>query len=115
MIVQVQMLAFMDGEFRAVVIPDDIAEGLDTQQLLERVFYYGQNDIQPAARRCSVSVGDVALLPNKCKVCGHVSPNLAYWLVRPLGWVELTPTEYADYISMPRRNRDFSHYVRPVG
>ncbi len=63
MTIQVEMLAFGDGQLRTVEIPDAEAAGCDTEGLLELVFYYGQNDFQPRPMP-SVSVGDVARLPD---------------------------------------------------
>ena len=59
MIVNVLMLAHMDGEIRQVNVPDD--EWNDSPSPLDLVFYYGQNDVQPVPDRCSVSMGDVIL------------------------------------------------------
>jgi len=55
---------------RIVDLPNQQAEDListglpgDTSALLEMIFMYGQNDFQPQRIR-SVSVGDVAVLPD---------------------------------------------------
>jgi hypothetical protein len=57
MIFEVEMNAFMDGKIREVNVPDQELAPNDHIQNLEKVFYYGQNDFQPVADRCSVSVG----------------------------------------------------------
>ena len=73
--IEVEMQAFGGGRIRTVVIP--IAEGvgqttesplwrdLTTDQKLDHIFYYGQNDFQPVANHCSVSVGDIIRLGGK--------------------------------------------------
>jgi hypothetical protein len=73
--IEVEMQAFGGGRIRTVVIP--VAEGvgqttespfwrdLTTDQKLDHIFYYGQNDFQPVANHCSVSVGDVIRLKRK--------------------------------------------------
>lgn len=52
--VRVFLLAFKPGTVRTVRIPDTTPES----QLLETVFYYGQNDVQPQPMP-SVSMGDI--------------------------------------------------------
>jgi len=73
--VEVEMEAFSGGRIRTVVIP--VAGGvgqttespfwrdLTTEQKLDHIFYYGQNDFQPVANHCSVSVGDIIRLEGK--------------------------------------------------
>jgi hypothetical protein len=73
--IEVEMTAFGRGRIRTVVIP--VAEGvgqttespfwrdLTTDQKLDHIFYYGQNDFQPVANHCSVSVGDIIRLEDK--------------------------------------------------
>jgi hypothetical protein len=73
--IEVEMQAFDGGRLRTVVIP--VAEGvgqttespfwrdLTTDQKLDHIFYYGQNDFQPVANHCSVSVGDIIRLEGK--------------------------------------------------
>jgi hypothetical protein len=73
--IEVEMQAFGDAKIRTVVIP--AAEGvgqttesrfwrdLTTHQKLDHIFYYGQNDFQPVANHCSVSVGDIIRLDGK--------------------------------------------------
>jgi hypothetical protein len=57
MIVEVEMLAFGNGEIRQVDIPDEkVSDNVD--DMLELAFHYGQNDFQPK-NYPSVSVGDV--------------------------------------------------------
>lgn len=102
MLVNVMLLGYGEGQLRPVNIPDEEKpEGMDTLQLLERVFYWGQNDFQPLPDRYSVSVGDVALL------------NGQFWVVRPMGWAELTPAEFQAYLTMEQRDRVWSQYARP--
>ena len=47
---------------RTITVPSEEASD-DPNQLLESVFYYGQNDFQPQPVR-SLSVGDVVKLPD---------------------------------------------------
>jgi len=73
--IEVEMQAFGGGRIRTVVIP--IAEGvgqatespfwrdLTKDQKLDHIFFYGQNDFQPVANHCSVSVGDIIRLEGK--------------------------------------------------
>ena len=73
--IEVEMQAFGGGRIRTVVIP--VAEGvgqttespfwrdLTTDQKLDHIFYYGQDDFQPVANHCSVSVGDILRLQGK--------------------------------------------------
>jgi hypothetical protein len=73
--IEVEMRPFGGGKIRTVVIP--VAEGvgetsespfwrdLTADQELEHIFHYGQNDFQPVANHCSVSVGDIIRLEGK--------------------------------------------------
>ena len=62
--VTVELWAFQDGIERVVEIPDERAEAAYDAALLNLVYHYGQNDVQPVADRCSVSMGDVIVLPD---------------------------------------------------
>lgn len=99
----VMLLAFGEGQLRPVNVPDEVIAGRekDTAFVLEKVFYFGQNDFQPLPDRYSVSVGDVALL------------NGQFWVVRPMGWAELTPAEFQAYLGMEQQDRAWSQYARP--
>jgi hypothetical protein len=55
--VEVEMVAFMEGQIRPVDIPAHDLTG-DPVLDLSAVYHYGQNDIQPK-QFCSVSVGDI--------------------------------------------------------
>jgi hypothetical protein len=73
--IEVETQAFGDAKHRTVVIP--VAGGvgqttespfwrdLTTDQKLDHIFYYGQNDFQPVANDRSVSVGDIIRLEGK--------------------------------------------------
>ena len=64
MFVRVYMFAFDNGKIRNVFIPDEALPGNDTE-LLELVFYYGQNDFAVGPEKnttCSLSVDDVVEL-----------------------------------------------------
>jgi len=71
------MLGFMNGEIRTVNVPDEECKG-DTSETLERIFYWGQNDFQSIADRCSVSVGDIVDYFGK------------YYLIKITGWKEIS-------------------------
>jgi hypothetical protein len=64
---EVEMLAFGDGQIRKVTIPEDEpaydAFNTTTEDVLDLVFKWGQNDFQPQ-RMPSVSVGDVIRIPD---------------------------------------------------
>jgi hypothetical protein len=101
MIVTVRLLAFREGDLRSVQIPDALdrvkhvgpdAEAGKINFILERVFFYGQNDHQPQELP-SVSMGDVAELWGKHYLC-------CSW-----GWKELSEQEYQDYLKLTREQR----------
>ena len=101
---RVEMLAFEDARgsagFREVEVPDTEAtaareEGVDA--LLERIFYWGQNDFQPKAFP-SVSVGDVVYLTT-------VGGGTRYFLVSGVGFTELTAESYQRYKEMTPDDR----------
>lgn len=108
MITYVQMLANMNGETRPVTVPDHLAQNAkgDMEKLLGLVFYYGQNDFQPLPF-CSVSVGDVIELTDQLLL------KTKYFIVRPLGFAELSEQELDTYKQIPRRDRAWSEYARP--
>ena len=54
----VYLTAFMNGEIREVEVPLNECHA-DPQSVLDRIFYWGQNDFQPVPCKCSVSAGDV--------------------------------------------------------
>lgn len=71
--------------FRNVDVPLSAFEkAADVHALLELVFYYGQNDFQPVADRCSVSTGDVIVLRD--------GRNNTWWKVEDAGFSDVTPT-----------------------
>lgn len=90
----VQLLAFTDTDIREVEVPNDFAE-LSGDALLEQIFYFGQNDFQPQ-QRPSVSVGDVIELDSK------------YYLVKPMGFKEITLKQLIHYANLPREERFMS-------
>jgi len=73
--IKAEMRAFGGGKIRTVLIA--VAEGvgqttespfwrdLTTEQKLDHIFYYGQNDFQPVMNHRSVSVGDIIRLEGK--------------------------------------------------
>lgn len=62
--VKVSMEAFGNNGIRTVVLPKEFESEENINTILEGVFYYGQNDIQPLPFP-SVSVGDVIILRGK--------------------------------------------------
>ena len=110
MIFKVHMLAFMDGEIRNVNVPDEEIFGMlvsyfldfgSINQLLERIFYWGQNDFQPVCNRCSVSMGDVAEI------------NGMFFVYQSMGWKQLSAEQLEEYRAVDRHDRTFSEFVRP--
>lgn len=101
--IRVRMLAFHEvGTFREVNIPGHETFDATQIELLNLTYYYGQNENQSVAGRCSLSVGDVIELKDK------------YIIIRPTGFAELTAEELAAYEAIPRRDRGFSEYARPL-
>lgn len=102
MIFEVEMLAFGEpGEIRRVDVPDEHANQEDIHNVLEGVFYWGQNDFQPQ-QHPSVSAGDVI----RCR-----GEN---WLVAGVGFKKLTDEQLTQYRGVERRDRwlvrdDFKH------
>lgn len=58
MIYEVEMNAFGNGQIRKVEIDDEAIEGMGLTEILELIFKFGQNDVQPQDMP-SVSMGDV--------------------------------------------------------
>jgi hypothetical protein len=95
--IQVQMLAFGNpGEIRTVEVPDHLWTE-DKDKNLDLVFEYGQNDFQPQ-NHPSVSVGDIIEL------------DTYYYIVRPFGFLGLTPDQYKEYTGMDRSGRMDFHF-----
>lgn len=83
--INVELWAFGDGKIRVVEIPDSTPE----INILEEVFYWGQNDFQPVEGCYSVSVGDIICLNDK-KV-----------IVLGVGFKEICDEQYQEYIALP--------------
>lgn len=82
MMVKVHMKAHCEpGSIRMVCVPNDKVRSRD--ELLEAVFYYGQNDFQPDTSSPSVSVGDVIEIG-----CGNQS---AFYRVDSAGFTKVVP------------------------
>lgn len=86
--INVFMLAFHEDIVRVVEISDN------SKNILDDVFYWGQNDFQPQNGICSVSVGDV------------IEHNGLH-IILPIGFKEITPAQLAEYKKVPRRDRYF--------
>jgi len=54
---KVHLTAFTEGQIRVVEVPDDKSTG-DTNEVLESIYRYGQNEVVPMKDRCSLSAGD---------------------------------------------------------
>lgn len=67
--------------------------------MLERVYYWGQNDFCPVRGMRSVSVGDVVGLGGR------------FYMVRPLGFGEIPEAELVAYKGLPMEERHFSEFV----
>ena len=88
---EVEQWAFCGGEIREVDIPLAIIPD-DTEDILETVYKYGQNEIQ--AKDCpSVSMGDIILLEGK------------KFLVRITGFQSLTDETYNGHVNNINRLR----------
>lgn len=99
MIFQVEMLAFGNwGEIREVEVPDNLVTD-NTDEMLENVFHYGQNDFQPQ-QHPSVSMGDVIRLDGQ------------KFLVCDFGFRPLTQTEYSEYTRMGQRDRHICNLIQ---
>jgi len=94
MIVNVHMLAFMNGEIRPVELPGKIVA---FKSVLDEAFHYGQNDFCEDAelrqKCCSVSAGDVIEL------------NGEYWFIRIVGFKRITQEEFDEYKAMSLEQR----------
>lgn len=105
MLIDVEMLAFMDGEVRTVDVPDyewQEACKLDAEMrtgmpnaALGQVFWYGQNEMQNVPGMCSVSVGDVAIVDGQ------------FFRVDSIGFSHMGEPELVRYIAIPQRDRYF--------
>ncbi len=64
-IFQVEVAAPMGRAIREVAIPSDIKiDGMMVPEVLDLIFRYGQNEIQPRLGRASVSVDDTIYYGN---------------------------------------------------
>jgi hypothetical protein len=105
MIIEVEMLAFGNGEIRKVQVPDEecLVHGWSeiigdrSDNILGIVFYYGQNDFQPQ-NHPSVSAGDV------------IRWNGEHYLVASVGFMKLTNEQMENYRSIERRERTLARW-----
>lgn len=99
MLIKVHMLAFgQPGEIREVDVPGKL-EDYDLPNLLETVFYLGQNDFQPQPHP-SVSAGDVIDFENG-----------TYWVVKFVGFINVNQATFDEYKAIDRRYRIFDPLV----
>jgi hypothetical protein len=100
MIIEVEMLAFGNpGEVRPVEIPNQDVS-LPVNELLEVVFYWGQNDFQPQ-QHPSVSAGDVVRIGDDRYLC------------RGVGWKKLEQAEYEN-ISTAKARGDVDAWLQTI-
>ena len=98
MIVRVHMLAFHEpGKIRLVHVPNapNANDYSNRDELLEAVFHYGQNDVQPINECCSVSVGDVIELPIGGQVVFYRVTREGFEMVRPTAFEATTRVQEA--------------------
>lgn len=99
--IPVHMLAFGNGVIREVNVPDHefVIPAIDVifmnitrfQHILERVFYWGQNDFQP--QQCpSVSIGDV------------IEYEDTFYLVESMGFKSICRKEFLELKQDIRRS-----------
>lgn len=93
--IKVELWAFENGKIREVDIPDD-GERKECE-ILNLVYHYGQNDIQPQ-QMPSVSVADVILY------------NDNRYVVIGMGFHKMTEDEYQYHIKLPRLDRNLNTY-----
>lgn len=91
----VRMTALMDGGIRVVTVPDEIIEPLchDSMSVLDRVYYYGQNEVQNDADHVSVSMGDVIELDGEL------------WMVMCVGFCKVDEDQCAEVLGLGLRER----------
>lgn len=94
MIIKVRLIANGNGEIRSVQIPDNTPY----TNVLNAVYRYGQNDIQPLPQ-CSVSVGDVIEFGNDL------------WMVSISGFKLITEGQYQEVLKMDRSRRSMFPYA----
>jgi hypothetical protein len=97
----VKLLAFGGpGEVRRVVVPaDELERAATDEEVCGLVYHYGQNDFQ-YAKHPSVSKGDVIRLDGR------------HWMVDSCGFSPIAADDLAAYSRLPRRDRQFSIYVK---
>lgn len=107
MIVKVMMLANspFEGQVRDVEIPDETPP----KDMLDAVWQAGQNDFHPVPNCPSVSVGDVVVLKLPVIEIGSSVPREQEtpYLIAALGFRRISLVELAEYVRMPRRERQF--------
>lgn len=109
-IYRVFMLAFRQGEIRTVRVPETEVFGKKTERILDRVFYWGQNDFQPQMMP-SVSVGDVIEIRTEI---GPGSWFNEYWMVEDFGFRKMARHEFHIYSEMTREERWAVQYHKVV-
>jgi hypothetical protein len=100
---RVFMTAFgQPGEIREVEVESN-HKNTPTDVILNDIFYFGQNDIQPKEHP-SVSMGDIIELKER--------DETFYYLVMATGFHQMTPTELIEFLHTERTMRSFHPLVR---
>jgi hypothetical protein len=96
--VKVHMVAFSEHDsIRTVTLPEEHTVGKSSQDLLDLVFHYGQNDFSPSDEHYSVSVGDVIELEG-------------FYLVLSIGFKKISEGEFEEYLKTPFQQRVLKAY-----
>lgn len=98
---QVQMLALGQPEEIREVLVKDYEKEDDNLTILEKVYYWGQNDLQPQ-KHPSVSVGDIIEIA--------IEKEILFFLICPLGFHQLSKKEYNNFKMIPQKNRSLEAY-----
>jgi hypothetical protein len=91
---KVHLLAFTDGKIRPVNVPDEhlFPTAIRPEDMLEDIFHYGQNEIQPL-KFPSVSAGDVIEYAGK------------KYFIQSTGFRHMTEEEFESYRKAPKEER----------
>lgn len=96
---QVHMLAYQPEYcIRVVSVPEHVVQESSDEEILEKIFYYGQNDFQ-LQNMCSVSMGDVIEYEEKL------------YVVCCIGFRQISKEQFEEYKAMERRDRQFSNLI----
>lgn len=91
---RVRITSYEPPRTRGVEVPNDELTG-SIEHDLELIFRYGQNDFQPIPGIYSASVGDV------------VEYNDQLYMVKALGFKQISLLEYEEFVNLDERKRWF--------